>query len=147
MRLFLAFLCALVWFVTPLDAQTPIVPYGQSTVGQLPTAVQWTPVLLNSLGGTVTSVKSNGPARLAYVYCYNSQSSVSYIQIFDAATSGAVTLGSTTPKLSLGIPATSASGLGPAEIGIQFQNGIQVASTSSATGASAASQDCNVAYN
>jgi hypothetical protein len=128
-------------------AQAPVVPYGQGASDNAPSPVVWTPVLLNGLGATVTAVKSNGPAKLAFIYCYNPTAAVAYLQIFDVATAAGVTLGVTTPKLSLGIPTAQASGLGPALIGINFLNGIQVASTTTVTGSSAASQNCNVAYN
>ena len=127
-------------------AQTPVVPYGQGAGDQTPSPVVWTPKLISSLGATATLVVGQ-PAKLAFIYCYNPQAAVSYLQIFDAATAASVSVGSTAPKLSLGIPTAQASGLGPALIGINFINGIVVASTTTATGASGATQACNVAYN
>lgn len=132
----------------PGNAQSAVVPYG-SGAGGPPRAVLFTPVLLNGLSTTVTSVKSNAQGKLGYTYCYNPNASVAYIQIFDAATPGAVTLGSTTPKMSLGVPATASSGLGPALIGTQFLLGIQVAVTTTATGSTApgTAMDCNASVN
>lgn len=128
--------------------------YGQAGVqifgaGPQPTVVQFFPLLLNALSTSVTAVKSSSAGRLGAIYCYNSNASVAYIQIFDAATPAAVTLGTTVPKLSLGVPTVQSSGLGPAVLGITFVNGIQVAVTTTATGnsATASGMDCNVAVN
>ena len=130
---------------TPAPAQQPVVPYAQSAAGN-PLPVQWHPVLLASLGSTVTQVKPRA-GKLAFIYCYNPTAAVAYLQLFDAATAASVTLGTTAPVVSLGIPTLQAAGLGPAVIGLEFINGIQVASTTTPTGNTAASQNCNVAYN
>src|SRR4029077_11268609 len=68
------------------------------------TAGGWTPSLNNGLSTTVATVKGSAGTLGGY-YIYNPNSSVAYVQIFDI--SGTVTLGTSTPKLSLGIPATS----------------------------------------
>lgn len=128
--------------------------FGQSAVqifgpGPQPTIVQFFPVLLNALSTSVTAVKTSSAGRLGAIYCYNANASVAYLQIFDVATAAGVTLGSTVPKLSLGVPTAQSSGLGPAVLGITFQNGIQVAVTTTATGnsATASGMDCNAAVN
>jgi len=131
----------------PARAQTPVIPYSAGEAGKPAVPVQWFPVLLNGLTSTVTQIKGSA-GKLAYLYCYNSSGSVAYLQLFDSATAAAVTVGTTTPKMSLGIPNGQANGLGPAEIGIKFANGIQAASTTLATGSStSATMDCNAAYN
>jgi hypothetical protein len=61
----------------------------------------WSPFLDAAQGTTVTTVKSSAGELGAY-HCLNPNAAVSYIQLFD--TSGAVTLGSTVPVLSLGLP-------------------------------------------
>ena len=103
----------------------------------LVTAVQssTTPVLKNGLSTTVFSVVASQAAVLDDYFIYNPNSSVAYVQIFDVATSGGVTLGTTTPKWSVGIPAQSAANV--ARLGLAFANGIQVAATTSATGSGA----------
>ena len=140
-------LVALSLLVPRAHAQAPSVPFTPNINGQAPRPVVWTPVLLNSLGATVVSVVSSQAARLTNIYCYNPTGAVAYLQIFDVATAAGVTLNSTVPTLSLGIPTAQASGLGPAVTGIYFKNGIQVASTTTPTGNSAAVQHCNAAYN
>lgn len=130
----------------PASAQQPVVPYSQNSAGQHPAPVQWVPVLLAGLTATVVSVVSSQPAHLAYIYCYNPSGAAAYLQIFDVATAAGVTIGVTSPKLSLGIPTLQASGFGPGVVGVQFKNGIQVASTTTATGSSTATMNCNAAY-
>src|ERR1035437_7617481 len=61
----------------------------------------WTPLLLNSLAATVTTIK-NTPGQLGKVYCYNPNAVVSYVQIFNLSAVN-VTLGSTTPTNIIGI--------------------------------------------
>lgn len=138
---------ALSLLVPKAHAQQPVIPYVEGTSKSTASPVKWTPVLLAGQTSTVTSVVSGQPAKLGYVYCYNGTGAVAYLQIFDAATAGAVMVGTTAPKLSLGIPTAQASGLGPALIGVTFALGIQVASTTTATGSSTATMDCNAGYN
>lgn len=151
---FLATAIALPWFCTQVDAQSPtalcVEVYNPATGGES-CVPGWIPKLLNGLSTTVTSVKNSAPGQLSVVYCANpnSSGSMTYIQIFDVATAAGVTLGITTPTLSLGIPGTQSSGIGPSGLGVVFQNGIQVAVTTTATGNTAPStaMDCNVTYN
>lgn len=109
----------------------------------------WAPKLLSGLTNTATAVKSSSAGLLGTAYCYNPNASVAYLQVFDAATAASVTVGTTVPKLSFGIPSALASGIGPGPVGIQFLNGIQVAVTTTATGSTAPSSamDCNVTFN
>ncbi len=109
------------------------------------TCSPWMLRVLNGLGDTVTQVK-NSAGQLGTVYCYNSGASVAYLQIFDMATPDGVTLGVTMPKLSLAVPSTLVSGLGPTFVGVEFLNGIQVAATTTVNGigAGTATMDCNV---
>lgn len=104
-----------------------------------------TPVLKNGLTNTASSVISSQAATLKSYYCYNPNATVAYVQIFDVATAGAVTVGTTTPKWSIGIPATSAANL---RINLSFASGIQVAATTTATGSTApgTALDCNFSY-
>ena len=104
----------------------------------------WTPFLDNAQSTTLTTVKGSAGELGAY-HCLNLNSSVAYIQVFDI--SGTVTLGTTTPVLSLGLPATSGGNLEWAN-GIHFANAIKVAATTTATGLTAPSTavDCNFVY-
>lgn len=104
----------------------------------------WTPFLDNNQGTTVTTVKS-GAGELGAYHCINPNASVAYVQIFD--TSGAVTLGSTVPVLSLGLPASDGGNL-EWGMGIHFANAIKVAATTTATGSTGpgTNLDCNFAF-
>lgn len=91
-------------------------------------------IFIPGLAGTVTSVKSSAAGTLAGWYIFNPAATVCYIQIFDVATAGAVTLGTTVPTRSMGLPIGSAANIPAVAPGIAFANGIQVASTTTATG-------------
>lgn len=110
------------------------------------TANGWTSVLLNGLTTTVTTVK-NGAGNMAKLYCYNPNSSVAYVQVFNATPTG-VTLGSTTPLGSFAVAATSIGGFG-SNIGDSYSTAISVAATTTVKGLTAPSTalDCNVSYN
>lgn len=125
------------------------IPTYNSTTGALNCHEGWTPKLLNGLTTTVTAVRTSNSGQIGTIYCYNPNASVAYIQLFDVATAAAVTLGTTVPVQSLGIPGTLSSGTGPAPVGIVFTNGLQVAVTTTATGSTApgSAMDCDVTYN
>jgi hypothetical protein len=125
------------------------VPWFDANNGQLNCVeTGWLPKLLNGLTATVTSVKNSNHGQLGALYCYNPNASVAYLQVFDAATTSAVTLGTTTPKLSFGFAATSGQTIPVGTMGIYFANGIQVAAATTATGSSApgSAMDCNATY-
>jgi hypothetical protein len=130
---------------------TNAITTGTNTIGGVnvrpATAGGWTTKLLNGLTTTKTTIK-NAAGQLAKIYCYNPNSSVAYVQIFDALT-GSITLGTTSPVNSLGIPATSAAGYALADIGDQFATAISVAATTTVVGLTAPSTalDCNASYN
>lgn len=105
-----------------------------------------TPVLKSGLTNSASSVISSQAATLKSYYCYNPNATVEYVQFFDVAAAGSVTVGTTVPKWSIGIPATSAANL--ANLNIAFTNGIQVAATTAAGNATApgTALDCNFSY-
>jgi hypothetical protein len=111
------------------------------TVAQVTT----TPVLKSGLTTTVSQVVG-ATAVLSGYFVYNPNASVAYIQIFDSATAGAVTLGTTTPKWSIGIPPSTGANL--SNLHMSFASGIQVAATTTATGstAPATALDANFSY-
>lgn len=104
----------------------------------------WTPSLQNALSTTVKSIKASAGTLGSY-YCWNPNAAVAYVQIFDASS---VTLGTTVPKWSIGIPPTGAANLEMA-VGLHFGTAIQVAATTTATGltANASALDCNFGFN
>lgn len=69
-------------------------------------------------------------------YYYNPNSSVAYIQVFDALQASDVTLGTTDPKATYGVPATSGANVELTR-GLKIQNGIVIAVTTTAKGSTA----------
>lgn len=69
-------------------------------------------------------------------YYYNPNSSAAYIQVFDALQASDVTLGTTDPKGTFGVPATSAANVELTR-GLKMQNGIVIAVTTTAKGSTA----------
>lgn len=91
-----------------------------------------TPVALTAL--TALAVVKGSPGQIASLAFLNTNASVSYIQVFDAATVGAVTLGTTPPKAVFGIPASGSITHDLGTLGLNFLNGIVAAATTTATG-------------
>jgi hypothetical protein len=126
-----------------IDQTTPGTTNG---VQPLPgTAGGWTPKLLNALSATVTTVKASA-GKLGTLQAANVNSVQQYIQVFD--TSGTVTLGTTTPVLSIPIPPGQSINI-DFGFGHNFANAIKVAATTTATGLTAppTALDANAGYN
>lgn len=79
-----------------------------------------------ALTSIVTIKSSRGTVQ--WLSCFNPNSSPAYIQLFDAATA---TPGTSTPKLSFGIPATTTTSV-PSTV--QFLNAIKAAATTTRNG-------------
>jgi len=79
-------------------------------------------------------------------YFYNPNASVAYVQFFNTA-SGSVTLGTTAPVYSLGIPATSAANV-MMPCGVAHSTAITIAVTTTRAGSTSpgSSVDYNVYY-
>jgi hypothetical protein len=89
------------------------------------------------LSNTVTAVKSSAAGTLYGLSVYNPNGSVAYVQSFDVATAGAVTLGTTVPNESWPVPANGWYDVPINDIGLLRANGIQLAATTTATGSTA----------
>lgn len=100
------------------------------------TAVSNTAVLVKGSAGTVSGWVLSNPG-----------GTICYVQIFDAATAGAVTLGTTTPNMAIAVQANSTTHAANT-FGIKFTNGIVVAATTTSTGSTgcAAAQVANIFY-
>ncbi len=87
-----------------------------------------------TLAGTAALAKT-GKCSLTGFHLFNTSAAAAYVQFFDAAAAADVTLATTTPKMSFGLPASGGATKSlPSRI--QFTNGIVVASTTTATGSS-----------
>ena len=104
----------------------------------------WTPVKSTALTNSAVTIKASAGTLGGY-HCYNPSVLVSYVQIYDNA--GAITVGTTTPTLSFGLPA---SGGGNLELsnGLNFAAAIKVAASTTATGGTApgTALECNFFY-
>lgn len=96
-----------------------------------------------STGATATSAKSS-PGQLYGWFIYNSNSSVAYVQFFDLAT-GSVTLGTTSPKFSIGIPAGSGANVF-SDTGLAFATAITYACTTTRSGSTAPTNTVDVNF-
>jgi len=97
-------------------------------------------IATGSIQATATAVKATAGQLYAYDI-YNGGSAVSYMQLFNATTAN-VTLGSTTPTASIAIPATSRATF-TTELGIAYATAITVAFTTTRTGSTNPSANCD----
>ena len=86
---------------------------------------------------------ASGPIGLASYSLYNNDSAQAFLQFFDAASIGAVTLGGTTPDYVLGMAATT-SIQGEFFRPLMFTNGIVIGFATTATGNGATGSTCEV---
>ncbi|MFP5260997.1 MAG: hypothetical protein ACLGJB_03725 [Blastocatellia bacterium] len=104
-------------------------------------------VATGSVGATKTDIGTANTAGSVYGwYFYNPNSSVAYVQFFNTQASG-VTLGTTAPVYSLGIPATSAANL-MCPLPIAHSTAICIAITTTRAGSTGPSStvDYNILY-
>lgn len=118
---------------------------GTVTANVTPTTSGGLHFYSGSIGATATSVKSSAGQIYGW-YIGNSNTSAIYVQIFNVA-SGSVTLGTTTPDMSLYIPASGGANVSFAG-GIAMGTAITVACTTTRTGstAPASTVDLNIFY-
>lgn len=99
-------------------------------------------VASSAIKATATSVKSSAGQVYGW-FVANNNTAMSYLQFFNTA-SGSVTVGTTTPLFSIGIPANAGANVS-FPIGIPFGTAITVAATTTFTGSGAPTN--NVEYN
>lgn len=83
-----------------------------------------------------------GAGEVCWKHVQNQDAADAYLHFYDAATAAAVTVGTTVPKLTLWLPASSGLDDGPVIVndagrGVEFTSGIVIAATTTATGSSA----------
>lgn len=96
------------------------------------------------VAGTKLDVSTNVNHLVYYIYALNTTAAVAYLQIFDKQ-SADVTVGTTTPDLSFGIPANGALPLFFSDP-VRFATGFTVAGTTARTGATGAALDVCIGY-
>lgn len=110
-----------------------------------PRTVNGNAIYTGSITTTVTAVKASAGQVYGWSI-HNPNAAISYVQFFNTAT-GSVTLGTTAPVLSLGIPANSTV-QGEFPMGLAFSTAINVACTTTRAGLTAPSSsvDLNIFY-
>lgn len=101
----------------------------------------WNQTASGSISATATLITLN-PTAFGGYFIDNPNASAVYLQVFDAASVSAVTLGTTVPKLSFSIPANAAANLDSSR-GIRFINGIVIAFTTTRTGNTSPASNCD----
>lgn len=96
------------------------------------------------VGGTKASVHDNGSA-LYGISLLNETAAVAYLQVFKRVAS-AVTVGTTTPDLALGLPANGGLTLSFPHGFIVGGDGLTVAGTTTRTGSTGANISVNLVY-
>jgi hypothetical protein len=105
-------------------------------------------VATGSIAATKTDIgTANTAGNVGGWYIYNPNASVAYVQFFNTQASG-VTLGTTAPVYSLGIPATSAANVAPGMVGIGHSTAISIAVTTTRAGSTGTGStvDYNIWY-
>lgn len=121
---------------------------GAMWVTGAPSGTSGWSVATGSIGATKTDIgTANTAGNVGGWYIYNANSSVAYVQFFNTQASG-VTLGTTAPVYSLGIPATSAANIAPGMVGISHSTAICIAITTTRAGSTGPSStvDYNIWY-
>lgn len=108
-----------------------IVTVQPHTAGGWLTANMTTGDTFTALTNTAQAIKASA-GKLGGWYIYNPNSSAAYVNIYNIA-QGSVTVGTSTPKLNLCIPATSAANLEMVN-GITFDTAISVSATTTGGG-------------
>jgi hypothetical protein len=100
-------------------------------------------IVTGSVGGTATAIKASAGQLYGY-HLFNTTAAVAYVQIFNVA-SGSVTVGTTAPTISIGIPASGGVTVN-FDKGVAFGTAISFACTTTRTGATGATCDVNFFY-
>lgn len=115
---------------------------GIGGFGHPPTDNAWAPGLQTyrnaALSNTDQAVKTSW-GNVYWINAYNPNATLAYLHFYDASTAS-VTVGTTTPKLSIAIPSTANGTIGydvPLPIPITFSTAITVASSTTAGGGTA----------
>lgn len=102
----------------------------------------WMSLVKTDVTASVILIR-NGFGKFGGYYITNPNSYIVYMQVFDALDTDTVTLGTTTPDMTYGIPATGGANL-ELERGRRIDRGIRIAATTTATGLTAATLGLDV---
>lgn len=116
---------------------------GAAAVVDTPATSGGLSIITGSIAGTATAIKASAGQLYGY-HLFNTTAAVAYVQIFNVA-SGSVTVGTTAPTISIGIPASGGVTVN-FDKGIAFATAISFACTTTRAGASGATCDVNFFY-
>lgn len=121
-------------FTLVLASFPALAQYGPSSVG-------WgtTPVTVTALAGTVTTLKATR-GQLFWFNCTNTTAATAFIEFFDATS---VTLGTTTPKFAIQVPASANVTQNWDPSGVNFFTAIKAAAVTAYNGSTGAAQFCS----
>lgn len=97
-------------------------------------------IVTGSVGATATAIKASAGQLYGY-HLFNTTAAVAYVQIFNVA-AASVTLGTTAPTFSIGIPASGGVTVN-FDKGIAFGTAISFGCTTTRAGSTGATCDCN----
>lgn len=117
---------------------------GTLAVSDLPATSGGLSIVTGSVGGTATAIKASAGQLYGY-HLFNTTAAVAYVQIFNVAVAS-VTLGTTAPTLSIGIPASGGVTVN-FDKGVAFGTAISYACTTTRAGSTGATCDVNFFYN
>lgn len=100
-------------------------------------------IITGSVGATATAIKASAGQLYGY-HLFNTTAAVAYVQIFNVA-AGSVTLGTTAPTMSIGIPASGGATVN-FDKGIAFGTAMSYACTTTRAGLTGATCDVNFFY-
>lgn len=99
-----------------------------------------------SVAGTVLDVNPNQGVTIYFIDAQNTTGALAYLQLFPYAAAD-VTLGTTPPRMSVGVPAMSHVTF-PLPEGIMFGgSGLSIAATTARANSNASALDVNILYN
>lgn len=118
-------------------------PTGTLAVTDQPATSGGLSIVTGSVGATATAIKASAGQLYGY-HLFNTTAAVAYVQIFNVA-AGSVTLGTTAPTFSIGIPASGGVTVNW-DKGIAFGTAISFGCTTTRTGSTGATCDVNFFY-
>lgn len=82
----------------------------------------------------VATLLLTGPCKLTSIVGLNTNAAIEYLQLFDAAAAGSVTVGTTPPTVAIGLTASVPFNFAFGDFGLGFNLGLVVAATTTFNG-------------
>ncbi|HWR15160.1 MAG TPA: hypothetical protein VN577_10045 [Terriglobales bacterium] len=127
-------------------ASLPSLASGNNNIGDVnivPATSGGFSIYSGSIGATKTQVKASAGQLFGW-HIFNSNATTVYVQIYDVA-NASITVGTTTPTMSIGLPAGSAANV-MTDTGTQFSTAINFACTLTRTGSGAPASTVDVNF-